>query len=86
LYPLPTDQLKNILAKYKNAKEFYWVQEEPENMGAWSYILRCFREVHIQYIGRTEAASPATGYSKLHAAQQQAILDKVFQQVKVSVN
>jgi 2-oxoglutarate dehydrogenase E1 component len=78
LYPLPKTQLKAIIAKYKNATEYVWAQEEPENMGAWSYILRAFREVKLTYIGRHESASPATGYGKLHTKQQQSIIDKVF--------
>ncbi len=79
LYPLPLKQLKQILAKYKNASEFLWVQEEPENMGAWAFMLRVFREVNLKYIGRNESASPATGYGKIHTQQQQSIIDRVFE-------
>ena len=79
LYPIPKNQLQEIVSKYKNANEYLWVQEEPENMGAWSYVLRAFRKVNLKYIGRPETASPATGYGKLHAQQQQNIIDKVFQ-------
>ncbi len=78
LYPLPIIQLKEILAKYKNVKEYLWVQEESENMGAWAYIHRAFKEVDLKYVGRHESASPATGYSKLHLQQQQGIVEKVF--------
>ena len=79
LYPLPLIQLKEIVARYKNASEYLWVQEEPENMGAWAYMLRVFREVNLKYIGRNESASPATGYGKLHTKQQQSIIDRVFE-------
>ncbi|MES2285548.1 MAG: 2-oxoglutarate dehydrogenase E1 component [Bacteroidota bacterium] len=79
LYPLPTRQLQEIVAKYKNATEYLWVQEEPENMGAWAYMLRAFREVNLKYIGRNESASPATGYGKQHIKQQQSIIDRVFE-------
>jgi 2-oxoglutarate dehydrogenase E1 component len=79
LYPLPLRQLKAILAKYKNAIRYLWVQEEPENMGAWAFMLRAFREVNLKYIGREESASPATGYGKMHEQQQQAIVKKVFE-------
>ena len=82
LYPLPQKQLSAIVAKYKNAKEFLWVQEEPENMGGWSHMLRVFRDVKLDYVGRTEAASPATGYAKQHAVEQQRILEAVFGAVK----
>ena len=83
LYPLPIIQLKEILAKYKNAKEYLWVQEESENMGAWAYIHRAFKEVNLKYVGRHESASPATGYSKLHIQQQQSIVDSVIEKQKV---
>jgi len=85
LYPFPEKQLAAILSKYKNAKEHYWVQEEPENMGPWSFMLRMFMkhastsEVKLRYIGRHEGASPATGFSKAHAQQQQAIVDQLFE-------
>ena len=78
LYPLPTKQLQEIVSKYKNATEYLWVQEEPENMGAWAYMLRAFRDVNLKYIGRNESASPATGYGKQHTQQQQSIIDRVF--------
>lgn len=79
IYPLPKIQLQAIVDKYKNASEYLWVQEEPENMGAWSFVLRAFRHVNLKYIGRPETASPATGYGKSHIKQQQNIIDKLFQ-------
>jgi 2-oxoglutarate dehydrogenase E1 component len=78
LYPLPMKQLQAVLDKYKNAEHFLWVQEEPENMGAWSFIHRRFKKVNLQYIGRHEAASPATGYTKAHAFEQEKIVNGVF--------
>ncbi|MGZ4060715.1 MAG: 2-oxoglutarate dehydrogenase E1 component, partial [Bacteroidia bacterium] len=86
LYPLPLIQIKEIIAKYKNVKEYLWVQEESENMGAWSYIHRTFEKLNlpaVKYIGRHESASPATGYSKLHTQQQQSIVDAVIEKQKV---
>jgi len=79
LYPLPLRQLKEIVAKYKNAPEYLWVQEEPENMGAWAFMKLAFPEVNLKYIGRNESASPATGYGRMHTQQQQSIIDKVFE-------
>ncbi|MDF2437411.1 MAG: 2-oxoglutarate dehydrogenase component [Bacteroidota bacterium] len=84
LYPFPAKQLKTILDKYKGASEHIWAQEEPENMGAWAHMMRMFTKysetenVKLKYIGRAENASPATGFSKSHAEQQQGILDKIF--------
>ncbi len=79
LYPLPIIQLKEIIAKYKNDVEYLWVQEEPMNMGAWTFMLSSFREVNLKYIGRNAGASPATGYGILHLQQQQSIIDRVFE-------
>ncbi|MCC6691336.1 MAG: 2-oxoglutarate dehydrogenase E1 component, partial [Bacteroidia bacterium] len=79
LYPFPAKQIQEIILKYKTAKEYYWVQEEPENMGAWHFMMRMFGNVPLKYIGRHENASPATGYSKAHAEQQQAIVNKLFE-------
>jgi 2-oxoglutarate dehydrogenase E1 component len=78
LYPFPDKQIEKILAKYKNADQYFWVQEEPENMGAWTFIMKKMRHIPIIYIGRKEAASPATGYAKTHHAQVEEILHKVF--------
>lgn len=84
LYPFPIRQVAAILEKYAAAKEVFWVQEEPENMGAWAHMVRMFmrydetKDRQLKYIGRAEAASPATGFSKNHAEQQQAILDALF--------
>ncbi|MFZ5554368.1 MAG: 2-oxoglutarate dehydrogenase E1 component [Bacteroidota bacterium] len=86
LYPFPQKQVDEILAKYKNAKEYHWVQEEPENMGPWTFILKTFRNVPLQYIGRKESASPATGYAKFHHEQSEAILHKVFGEAKPAEN
>lgn len=80
LYPFPLNQIKTIVEKYKNAQEYFWLQEEPENMGAWAFVMRKLRDVlNVKYIGRNESASPATGYSKTHNEQQQAIVNKLFQ-------
>ena len=85
LYPFPIKQVNELLIKYKNAKDYCWVQEEPENMGAWAFIIRMFMKytetqgIPLKYIGRSEGASPATGFAKSHAQQQQAIINKVFE-------
>ncbi|MEQ6121369.1 2-oxoglutarate dehydrogenase E1 component [Reichenbachiella sp. MALMAid0571] len=77
LHPFPKKQVMTELKKYKNA-EILWVQEEPENMGAWSFILRVFREVKKDVISRKAAASPATGFAKVHLKEQQDIVDQAF--------
>ncbi len=76
LHPLPTNQIDKLLVKYKGA-EIIWVQEEPENMGAWSFILRYYQSWKL--ISRDASASPAVGYSKTHNKEQEDIVDKAFQ-------
>lgn len=78
LYPLPLTQLKSIIKKYSKSKNWYWVQEEPENMGAWTHMLRLFKEVPLQYIGRKASGVTATGSAVRHGVTQKMILDKVF--------
>ncbi|MEO9965163.1 MAG: 2-oxoglutarate dehydrogenase E1 component [Reichenbachiella sp.] len=77
LHPFPKKQVMAELKKYK-VDMVYWVQEEPENMGAWSFILRVFREVTKDVISRKAAASPATGYSKVHKQEQESIVNQAF--------
>lgn len=77
LHPFPDKQVTKELMKYKSAK-VYWVQEEPENMGYWAYMLRTYRQVNMEIISRKPAASPATGYGKMHAKEQEEILNKAF--------
>ncbi|MDF2433688.1 MAG: 2-oxoglutarate dehydrogenase component, partial [Mucilaginibacter sp.] len=93
LYPTPLVQILKIKAKYNKATEFIWVQEEPENMGAWPYICRKFHNdkvINLDVISRHEGSSTATGFAKQHAAQQLHIVSKAFEapagkQVKTAV-
>ena len=71
-----------IKAKYNKATEFFWVQEEPENMGAWPYICRKFHNdklINLNVISRNKGRSTATGFAKQHAAQQLHIVSKAFE-------
>ncbi|MDP9078399.1 MAG: 2-oxoglutarate dehydrogenase E1 component [Bacteroidota bacterium] len=82
LYPTPTLQILKVKAKYAKATEFLWVQEEPENMGAWPYICRKFHNdkvINLSVISRHEGSSTATGFAKQHAAQQLHIVSKAFE-------
>lgn len=78
LYPLPKNQMDAIVAKYPNAKQYVWAQEEPENMGAWSHMLRHYRTVQLDVVARTASAAPASGSSKRAAKRQRAVIDGVF--------
>jgi 2-oxoglutarate dehydrogenase E1 component len=82
LYPFPEKQIAAVLKKYNEAEHLIWAQEEPENMGAWTFIARKMKNEHLIYIGRDEAASPATGFAKMHNAETYAILDAVFMPMK----
>jgi 2-oxoglutarate dehydrogenase E1 component len=80
LYPTPLDGLKQITDSYPNA-ELVWVQDEPENQGAWPFLALEFdkvRERGFRVISRAASASPATGSSKVHAAEQAEILRRAL--------
>ncbi|MBC7922824.1 MAG: 2-oxoglutarate dehydrogenase E1 component [Ferruginibacter sp.] len=78
LHPFPTGQVDAELAKYNKGVSVEWVQEEPENMGAWSYVLRSYRHVALEVIARKPSASPAIGFAKIHAKEQEEIVKKAF--------
>ena len=81
IYPFPKEQTKEILAQYKNANTYLWVQEEPANMGAWEFIQNTLLpDINIKVISRPASGSPATGSNKFHIIRQQKIIDKVFEQ------
>jgi 2-oxoglutarate dehydrogenase E1 component len=84
--PFPDWKLKPILDTYKNAKKVIWAQEEPQNMGAFSYVYFKIAELLTQmnskavfsYVGRPDRASPATGSIYRHKLEQAEIIEKVF--------
>lgn len=80
LYPFPMSQLNEIIEKYGKDKKYIWVQEEPENMGAWMFILNKTRklDIAIDVIARPESGSPASGSPISHKIRHQAIMDKLF--------
>ena len=77
LFPLDIERVKKIINKY-NADSVFWVQEEPENMGAWTFMLSQLSEFNIELIARNSSAATASGSSKKSAEQQKEIIDKVF--------
>ncbi len=79
LYPFPKTEIEAIFARYPNAREFFWTQEEPQNMGAWSFIepkMRPFLPAghRLEYRGRSEAASPAHGFYRVHMLEEQELI------------
>jgi 2-oxoglutarate decarboxylase len=82
-YPYPDDQILEILEGYPNASEVYWVQEEPENMGAWTFVQPRLLgalpgKLKLNSVARFESASPATGSTKVHEQEQQELIDRAF--------
>jgi 2-oxoglutarate dehydrogenase E1 component len=77
LYPLPLKQLEALYDKYKKAT-WFWVQEEPLNMGAASYLQMNLKSINYGVISRQPSASPATGFGKIHAQEQAEIIDTAF--------
>ena len=77
VYPFPKTQLEALLKRY-GQPELLWVQEEPSNMGAWSYIATFYPEYSWRPVSRPAAASPATGFLKKHEQEQIEIVDKAF--------
>ncbi|MGV8963477.1 MAG: 2-oxoglutarate dehydrogenase E1 component [Candidatus Saccharimonadaceae bacterium] len=80
LHPFPEDKVAAIVKKYASALLTLWVQEEPENMGAWTYIRNKMNEYKIVPVARLASASPATGLAKLHMVGQNEIVNKVFKE------
>ena len=79
LYPFPVEEIRRVIAGYPNLREVVWMQEEPRNMGAWSFVAPRLREQvewngTLLYVGRPESTSPAEGSMSRHQAQQNQIL------------
>jgi len=78
MYPIQQDTMDHILTKYTNRSQLLWVQEEPENMGAWTYILRTFRHEGIEVIAPVPSGSPAPGSHKMFERNQTALINRAF--------
>lgn len=86
LYPFPVELLTMIVQKYRACKKIIWCQEEPKNMGAWSFVRDYLEEVianskknyNLQYVGRDAASSPAVGYINIHQREQENLVKKAF--------
>ena len=90
LYPFPSDVLRQVIDGYPAAEEVVWVQEEPENMGAWNFARWNLLEMldgrfPIHYIGRKRLASPAEGSASRHALKQQEIIHKALTVSKIKL-
>jgi 2-oxoglutarate dehydrogenase E1 component len=79
LYPFPQDALEKILDKYHRVEQTIWLQEEPQNMGAWNYVERQLRgRLELRYVGRHPSASPAEGWAETHKTEQRRVVSEAF--------
>jgi 2-oxoglutarate decarboxylase len=84
LYPFASDQLAELISRYPNLREIVWVQEEPQNMGAWKIMSRRMPElipegVEFGYVGRPQRAAPSEGYPAAHRSEQERIVLMTFE-------
>ena len=86
IFPFPVKQVNRILEKYRNNMLTLWVQEEPENMGAWYHIRNALKDTDIIPVTRLPSGSPATGLHTLHTISQAEIIDKVFRECTCELN
>ena len=83
LYPFPAETLAAVLSSYSAAREVLWTQEEPRNMGAWSFVQPILagllaRGPGLRYVGRVASASPATGNASVHKKELETLLTEAF--------
>lgn len=78
-YPFPKARLQEVFASYPNATQLFWTQEEPQNMGGWTFVESRLREIKgnlsLRYVGRCASASPATGSYAIHHLEQEKLVD-----------
>lgn len=82
LYPFPELEIAALLSRYPNARDVVWLQEEPKNMGAWTFVQPRLQALlgdrTLRYIGRPERASPAEGHADAHEREQARIIAEAF--------
>ena len=78
LFPLHIDKLQEVINKYSNVKKYVWAQEEPENMGAWTYMLQRFKLVNLEVAAQPFYSVPAAGSSTRFKRRHQRVIDKIF--------
>jgi 2-oxoglutarate dehydrogenase E1 component len=85
LYPFPRQELADVLETYHQAREVIWLQEEPRNMGAWTFVAPRLGDLldgrTLRYVGRPDRASPAEGWAEAHTAEQHRIISEIFEGV-----
>jgi 2-oxoglutarate dehydrogenase E1 component len=82
LYPFPQSRLRLALGRFKQVQAVSWVQEEPENMGAWTFVRPRLEALlggrALSYIGRKESPTPATGFPHVYRREQAEIVDRAI--------
>ena len=83
MYPFPKDQLIETFSHYPEGTEIVWVQDEPRNMGGWTFVHARFDDelegrFDIDHVSRVESASPATGSAHVHEQEQEQLVDEAF--------
>jgi 2-oxoglutarate dehydrogenase E1 component len=86
LYPFPEERVKDVIEGYPNLREVLWVQEEPKNMGAWTFVDPLLREISrgelpVLYVGKPPRPSPAQGSAKFHKQEHAAVVRSAFENV-----
>ena len=83
MYPWPEDELSAVIERYAGAHEVYWAQEEPANMGAWTFVRDRIQSLMLpnqtlSYSGRAASASTAVGSLRIHRQEQEALVQATF--------
>jgi len=78
LFPLHLDKLQKVIDKYPNVERYVWAQEEPKNMGAWSFMMQRFNLVKLEVASREYSSVPAPGSSTRDKRRQRRVIDNVF--------
>ena len=91
LYPFPVKKVESIIAKYKNVADVLWVQEEPQNMGAWTFVRPRLEALlsepkKLRYVGRRDSGTTAEGSTKAHTTEQARIINEAVNPGVVSVS
>ncbi|MEK4628812.1 MAG: 2-oxoglutarate dehydrogenase E1 component [Solibacillus sp.] len=83
IYPFPTQQVKDIIARFPNVKEIVWVQEEPKNQGSWTYVLETLYDIaegkKVRYVGRPAMSSTSEGDGDSHKAAQAKLVNEALE-------
>lgn len=83
LYPLPRKKIDTILSKYKKVENIIWGQEEPENMGAWTYIAMAMRDLDLEVVARRPSAAPAAGAKEIYNRRLKKLHEDLFKYTAV---